>query len=65
MQAKPVGTKTVESVQRAPTTDVGEAQHRNHRKAWIPHVRANTAMKDEKAYNELTESTLEILLELQ
>ena len=25
VQAKPVGTKMVESVQRAPTTDVGEA----------------------------------------
>ena len=64
-QAKPGGTKTVKPAQRAPTRDVGEAQRRNYRKAWIPRVRANTAMKDEKAYDEPTESTLEILLEKQ
>ena len=65
MQAKPVGTKMVKSVQRAPTRDVGEAQCRNCRKVWIPYVHTNMAMKDEKAYNEPTESTLKILLQLQ
>ena len=59
------GIKMVKSAQRTPIRDVGEAQHGNYRKVWILCVCMNMAIKDEKAYNELMESTLKILLKKQ